>query len=392
VLVDAESCDASEQQFEDSLITSPLAEYRSIQLGPERNQHAAEHEGSQPEVHPRAMTEPVSEGIARHDAQERALDTQAKDWRDEIFSRLNNYARRRGRKRLAGEFSMQLDFDRPRRSSAATAPALDSMIEPEPVQQAAPNVAYDPEPDWNPSAGYAETIEEQTIPEHVNHEQVEPPPIEENEKPRPRRHHRIIEFPRLFAIEQTESPSDELAETLDHPRILDVPEETEQIFLPLGDISMEMQQQPEEAAAPAREFELPIQVASMSQRVFASLTDGVIVLFATAIFAGIALNIMKEAPQNKLMLIAGLVIPCFIWAMYHYLFLVHAAKTPGMKMAQLRLATFTGQRTTRRIRRVRALSLMLSLASAGMGFGWALVDEDTLCWHDRISRTYLTNR
>jgi hypothetical protein len=32
---------------------------------------------------------------------------------------------------------------------------------------------------------------------------------------------------------------------------------------------------------------------------------------------------------------------------------------------------------------------MMSALSLGVGFVWALVDEDTLGWHDRISGTYM---
>jgi hypothetical protein len=34
--------------------------------------------------------------------------------------------------------------------------------------------------------------------------------------------------------------------------------------------------------------------------------------------------------------------------------------------------------------------MIVSLISGGVGFGWALLDPDTLCWHDSISRTYVT--
>jgi hypothetical protein len=32
---------------------------------------------------------------------------------------------------------------------------------------------------------------------------------------------------------------------------------------------------------------------------------------------------------------------------------------------------------------------MLSTFPLGLGIVWALLDEDTLCWHDRITRTYV---
>jgi hypothetical protein len=41
------------------------------------------------------------------------------------------------------------------------------------------------------------------------------------------------------------------------------------------------------------------------------------------------------------------------------------------------------------MRRWRAVASMLSGCSIGLGFAWALVDEDTLGWHDRITQTHL---
>jgi hypothetical protein len=38
---------------------------------------------------------------------------------------------------------------------------------------------------------------------------------------------------------------------------------------------------------------------------------------------------------------------------------------------------------------LRSAGYVLSAATFFMGFIWSLWDEDTLTWHDRISRTYL---
>jgi len=35
------------------------------------------------------------------------------------------------------------------------------------------------------------------------------------------------------------------------------------------------------------------------------------------------------------------------------------------------------------------LASWLSAVSAGMGYAWVFLDEDVLCWHDRITHTYL---
>jgi hypothetical protein len=37
---------------------------------------------------------------------------------------------------------------------------------------------------------------------------------------------------------------------------------------------------------------------------------------------------------------------------------------------------------------MRIAALFLSAAPVGLGFLWALIDEDSLGWHDRLSRTY----
>ena len=82
-------------------------------------------------------------------------------------------------------------------------------------------------------------------------------------------------------------------------------------------------------------------------------------------------------------------IPCVFWAAYHYLLIVYAASTPGLRIAGLELARFDGTSTSRSLRRWRVLAACLSAVSLGMGYAWVFLDEDALCWHDRITHTYL---
>jgi hypothetical protein len=42
-----------------------------------------------------------------------------------------------------------------------------------------------------------------------------------------------------------------------------------------------------------------------------------------------------------------------------------------------------------RRRQLRVVGLYLSVLSLGMGLLWYFVDADSLCWHDRISQTFL---
>jgi uncharacterized RDD family membrane protein YckC len=83
------------------------------------------------------------------------------------------------------------------------------------------------------------------------------------------------------------------------------------------------------------------------------------------------------------------VVSALLWLVYQYLFLVYSPGTPGMRMAQLELCTFEGGPVSRSLRRWRALASLLSCCSFGLGFAWALIDEDRLGWHDRITQTHL---
>jgi hypothetical protein len=63
-----------------------------------------------------------------------------------------------------------------------------------------------------------------------------------------------------------------------------------------------------------------------------------------------------------------------------------------MMFAGLELKTFAGERAPLLARQMRALSCALSVFSVGLGYGWALVDEDQLGWHDRITGTCITQQ
>src|SRR4029077_303925 len=77
------------------------------------------------------------------------------------------------------------------------------------------------------------------------------------------------------------------------------------------------------------------------------------------------------------------------WAGYQYMLLVYAATTPGLRLAKLQLSRFDGSPVPRRIRRWRVLASVLSGVSLGLGYAWCFLDEDELCWHDRITHTYI---
>jgi len=79
-----------------------------------------------------------------------------------------------------------------------------------------------------------------------------------------------------------------------------------------------------------------------------------------------------------------------LWAVYQHLFLLYAGRTVGMSLRGIHLSTFDGRAPEWAERRRRARFIFISFASVTLGFLWALVDEDTLCWHDRVSQTFPT--
>ncbi len=200
---------------------------------------------------------------------------------------------------------------------------------------------------------------------------------------------KIIEFPR-FAWGPPPAPPDQLAEpVMDRPRILEVPE-TEPPAPALGGITIEPVRTSEPERRPG--VDVPLQTAAPGRRLLAALIDGLIIAAASAVFGVIFWRIaLVRPPQIQLMSLAT-GIPCLFWAAYQYLLIVYAGTTPGVHLAGLQLSRFDGSPTKRSLRRWRVLASYLSAASLGMGYAWLFLDEDSLCWHDRITHTYLAPR
>lgn len=196
---------------------------------------------------------------------------------------------------------------------------------------------------------------------------------------------KIIEFPRSWI--PPVRPADELAEpVITSPRILEVPE-----FVPplpaLGGITIEPAKQVEIERRPGIDF--PLQSASLARRVFAAAIDGIIIGLAGFAFAFIFWKMTAlRPPRLQLVEMAG-GFGALFWAAYEYLLIVYSGSTPGLRLARLELTRFDGSAANRRLRRWRVLASFLSAASLALGYAWVFLDEDALCWHDRITHTYL---
>jgi uncharacterized RDD family membrane protein YckC len=117
--------------------------------------------------------------------------------------------------------------------------------------------------------------------------------------------------------------------------------------------------------------------------------DSAIAMAAFVLFAWIVRTNTDIELTHRPVIVAVVAFAALFWAGYHFLFLYFSQNTPGMLLTQLAFCTFDDTIPCRATRMRRAAALLLSMISMGMGFFWALLDEDRLGWHDRISRTYL---
>lgn len=345
----AAGCDSERSSGEE--VRKEAADSRFAAEGPRPDEQDA---AFLPELRSETVVEAAGPGVSEGDvgAAEDAGEA-GPQWRQEVAARLHNYHSRRTRKPPRYP-SLALKFDPPVYASPPTSNAepARAMSAPAPSRSEAATAA----------AAVAEEVEEaRAVAADANN---------------------VIEFPRPL-VPPPPRP-DELAEPiLDMPRILDAPEAVPK-QVPLGGIIL----QPEETVG-ASELELPLQVAPLGRRLTAAALDAALVGAATLMFALIADKIAVLLPSARVLLGLGVALPAILWAVFQYVFLVYTGSTPGMRLTGLRLSDFDGSAPDRVTRRWRALAMALSAVSLGLGFLWCLLDEDTLCWHDRITRTYL---
>ncbi len=298
-------------------------------------------------------------------------------WRSEVAERLSRYRARR-KARPPRYPSLRLKFDAP-------------------VLPAASERSAGGQPSFGPASDNALALD--GFPASVTEPQVsEPPAVAVNTLAAQNsgsgapaqtnnRSARIIQFPSYTP--RVPSP-DELAEpVIDRPRILEVPE-----FEPpppaLGGITIEPAEVKQLERRPGIDF--PLQSAAMGRRVLAAAFDGIVVALASAVFGYVFWKVTGVQPPRIQLVGLAAGVPFLLWGAYQYLMLTYRGSTPGLKVAGLELARFDGSAARRRLRRVRVLASYLSAISLGMGYLWLFLDEDALCWHDRITHTFLKPR
>jgi uncharacterized RDD family membrane protein YckC len=360
-LIDPEAYDASEQQFAASLelTTSSSRPRFVVEEEPFPSTRQVEPDHFPP---PAEMASQETSETASPQANSEVQPPQDPDaWRREVADRLSHYRARR-RPREPRYPSLQLKFDTEPNS---TTPAFTSEPPSGPTMRERDDYT---EPAVAPRITLAEPITFPRILPAINTESTA----------------KVIEF---ASYNPAPRALDELAEpVLDRPRIMEAPE-----LVPpppaLGGMLIEPEEEPASERRPG--FEIPLQAAPMARRMAASAIDATLVLSAFAAFAYIFFRITAELPPLGKIVGAGALLIGLFWSAYQYLLLVYSGATPGLRLARLELHRFDGSPVPMRIRRWRVLTSMLSGLSLGLGYAWCFLDEDHLCWHDRITRTYM---
>lgn len=131
-------------------------------------------------------------------------------------------------------------------------------------------------------------------------------------------------------------------------------------------------------------------VAPVGRRFLAGLVDGLVLLLGgglfTLIFRSAGGRFTLIPPNLAVVAVIALI---FVWTYFGF-FTVLAFSTPGQAWMGIEVRNMEGRPPTLPESFLRAFGYLVSLSAFMIGFFWALVDSDSLTWHDRISGTFLT--
>lgn len=304
------------------------------------------------------------------------IAVQDQNWRNEVVSRVQRHRARRGKGDNSGQ-ALEFDFAAEEALTVTDAPV---------IRRKQYRTHFDD--------GYISEEGISATPPHL-------PP-------------KIIRFPRTASLPADDPPDDLIAHSTGgefiegtSPRIIEVAENVnEQTTAQTGpaDASGEIERvaQPEQMellpsfediqfepshARVQVESEVIPKPAGLAQRLVAGVVDISMVATGVVLFHSAFVRLAHDNPHSRMALLCALCVAGLLWLVLQYLFLVYGKGTPGMRFAQLELTTFEGSPVNAKSRRCRAAASALSAFSIGLGYAWALVDEDQLGWHDRITGT-----
>jgi uncharacterized RDD family membrane protein YckC len=131
-------------------------------------------------------------------------------------------------------------------------------------------------------------------------------------------------------------------------------------------------------------------VAIPAHRMMAAAADLSIIVIALGVFLGIFQLLGGQVVLTRQTLPLFIGIATVLGLLYKMLWSLADGDSPGMRWTRLRTVNFDGHQPDREQRLFRTASAFISLMAAGLGLMWALVDEESLTWHDHMSKTFPT--
>jgi uncharacterized RDD family membrane protein YckC len=139
-------------------------------------------------------------------------------------------------------------------------------------------------------------------------------------------------------------------------------------------------------------IECDVPVAQPMHRACAAAIDGSMIVIACGAFLTTFHLMGGSFSSNKVvMTIMGLA-AVLIAMFYGFVWACAGRATPGMRALSLTLINFDGYPPNSASRWWRYVGTCLSYCAGGLGLLWALLDEESLAWHDHISKTFPTFR
>lgn len=129
-------------------------------------------------------------------------------------------------------------------------------------------------------------------------------------------------------------------------------------------------------------------VARFGLRVKATAIDGGLIIASLLLFVAVVAKLAGPIELGLPIALGAFGTLIVFLIVYQVLFFTFGDQTPGMRCARIGFCTFHDENPSRAAIRRRIWAQAVSICALGLGLVWALIDEDRLSWHDRISKMY----
>jgi len=137
-------------------------------------------------------------------------------------------------------------------------------------------------------------------------------------------------------------------------------------------------------------IECDVPVAAPMHRACAAAIDASMILIAYGLFFTTFHLLGGSFSYNKPVLLVMAAVALLIAMFYGFVWVFTGGQTPGMRAFSLALINFDGYTPDATSRWMRYVGACLGYCAGGLGLLWALLDEESLAWHDHISKTFPT--